>query len=218
MEQLAQQASALMGTSAGLLLLIIGAIAGLIIGLLVAAFGWKRKDSGNAATVNDLQNELADYKGQVNEHFAKTSQLVGKLTDDYREVYRHLASGSAALCTVDDVDNRIGFDDSIQLADNRGKAESAVTGTNYNKVSGDANPGAAKVTSKADSKASVNEPATQGGKLAEDANDKLADAKTEKAETKAAGNKPAGASKTNEPVAASIPDKIEPKSGSAKPA
>lgn len=117
MEQLAQQASALLSEPAGLILLAIGTIAGLILGLLIAAFGWKRKDSGNAATVNQLQNDFDDYKSQVNNHFSKTSDLVGKLTDDYREVYRHLATGSAALCSVADSESRIGFDDNIQLAD-----------------------------------------------------------------------------------------------------
>ncbi len=182
MEQLAQQSSALLSTPAGIMLLVIGAIAGLIIGLLVAAFGWKRKDSGNAATVNELQNDFDDYKGQVNEHFAKTSDLVGKLTEDYREVYRHLATGSAALCTVGDTDNRIGFDDSIQLADNSVQEQ----------------PNAKSSPASKDTVAD--------GSLAENAAGKVeTTAKTSSSDSENGVN-----SQVSPPVASSIPDKIDP--------
>jgi uncharacterized membrane-anchored protein YhcB (DUF1043 family) len=44
------------------------------------------------------RNELAGYRGDVNQHFMKTSLLLGKLTNDYREVYEHLATGAQRLC------------------------------------------------------------------------------------------------------------------------
>ena len=44
------------------------------------------------------QSELAGYKGDVNQHFLKTSLLLGKLTNNYREVYEHLATGAQKLC------------------------------------------------------------------------------------------------------------------------
>lgn len=44
------------------------------------------------------RTELADYRGEVNQHFLKTSLLVSKLTNDYREVYEHLATGAQKLC------------------------------------------------------------------------------------------------------------------------
>lgn len=44
------------------------------------------------------QNELSEYQGDVNRHFLKTSLLFNKLTDDYREVYEHLATGAQKLC------------------------------------------------------------------------------------------------------------------------
>ena len=44
------------------------------------------------------RTELSDYRGEVNQHFLKTSLLVGKLTNDYREVYEHLATGAQKLC------------------------------------------------------------------------------------------------------------------------
>ena len=44
------------------------------------------------------RTELADYRGEVNQHFLKTSLLVSKLTNNYREVYEHLATGAQKLC------------------------------------------------------------------------------------------------------------------------
>ena len=43
--------------------------------------------------------ELTDYRGKVNQHFLKTSLLFTRLTDNYREVYEHLASGAQSLCS-----------------------------------------------------------------------------------------------------------------------
>ncbi len=45
-----------------------------------------------------LQREFDAYRGEVGQHFQRTSQLVQKMTDSYREVYEHLATGSQALC------------------------------------------------------------------------------------------------------------------------
>ncbi len=44
------------------------------------------------------QSQLSEYQGEVNRHFLKTSLLFNKLTDDYREVYEHLATGAQKLC------------------------------------------------------------------------------------------------------------------------
>jgi uncharacterized membrane-anchored protein YhcB (DUF1043 family) len=60
---------------------------------------------GNRQRVEELERELAalhqqfdGYRDQVNRHFLTTSELVQKMTDSYRDVYEHLAAGSAALC------------------------------------------------------------------------------------------------------------------------
>ena len=45
-----------------------------------------------------LQREFDAYRGQVGQHFHRPSELVQKMTDSYREVYEHLATGSQALC------------------------------------------------------------------------------------------------------------------------
>jgi hypothetical protein len=73
-----------------------GIACGLAIGLLLR---------GNRPRVEELERELAGlhqqfdaYREQVNRHFLTTSELVQKMTDSYRDVYEHLAAGSAVLC------------------------------------------------------------------------------------------------------------------------
>jgi uncharacterized membrane-anchored protein YhcB (DUF1043 family) len=73
-----------------------GIACGLAIGFLL---------QGNRRRAQELEEELAglhrqfdSYRDQVNRHFLTTSELVQKMTDSYRDVYEHLAAGSAALC------------------------------------------------------------------------------------------------------------------------
>lgn len=44
------------------------------------------------------QSKLTDYQDEVNRHFLKSSLLFSKLTDNYRDVYEHLATGAQKLC------------------------------------------------------------------------------------------------------------------------
>lgn len=44
------------------------------------------------------RTKLNDYQEDVNRHFLKTSLLFSKLTDNYRDVYEHLATGAQKLC------------------------------------------------------------------------------------------------------------------------
>ena len=39
-----------------------------------------------------------DYRDQVTHHFMRTSELVQEMTQSYRSVYEHLASGAQQLC------------------------------------------------------------------------------------------------------------------------
>jgi uncharacterized protein len=47
------------------------------------------------------RREQAAYKARVNEHFFKTSQLIGQMTESYKAVYDHLATGAQDLCATD---------------------------------------------------------------------------------------------------------------------
>lgn len=48
--------------------------------------------------LEQARQEMDSYRGDVNQHFLKTSLLLSKLTDNYREVYEHLATGAQRLC------------------------------------------------------------------------------------------------------------------------
>jgi uncharacterized membrane-anchored protein YhcB (DUF1043 family) len=85
-------------------ILIATALLGIGIGL---GCGWllgMRKKSKRDVII-DLESRLeralesrADYEADVAEHFAKTARLLGRMTEDYREVYTHLAAGADNLC------------------------------------------------------------------------------------------------------------------------
>ncbi len=59
-------------------------------------------DRGRSKLEEELEKaraELAAYRSSVDSHFIKTSQLFNRLTDDYREIYEHLATGAEDLCS-----------------------------------------------------------------------------------------------------------------------
>ena len=79
---------------------LIALAAGLALGWTLAGRKRSKRD-----VIIDLETRLeralesrADYEADVAEHFAETAQLLHKLTNDYRAVYSHLASGADKLC------------------------------------------------------------------------------------------------------------------------
>ena len=60
--------------------------------------GNRRRAQELKEKVNSLQEEFDSYPDKVGQHFQKTSELVQKMTESYRDVYDHLATGSQALC------------------------------------------------------------------------------------------------------------------------
>lgn len=45
-----------------------------------------------------LSEEHENYKSNVHNHFSNSAQLLGKLTDSYRDVFMHMAEGARTLC------------------------------------------------------------------------------------------------------------------------
>lgn len=77
----------------------------LAVGVLLGFFMGRNKGDTSAPRVKELEESLAqanqdmqEYRGQVTGHFEKTAGLFNQLTNDYREVYEHLASSSEQLC------------------------------------------------------------------------------------------------------------------------
>lgn len=84
----------------GITCLAVGLAAGLLLARIIKG--------DNPARVNELENRLqdlqrdqAEYRNQVSEHFNTTAELVHQMTESYRDVYQHLASGAQNLCTED---------------------------------------------------------------------------------------------------------------------
>ena len=74
------------------------------VGLLVGALVYKQLKSDEAKVrmleeqLENVEREYESYKDNVHSHFNNTATLLNNLTDSYREVYRHMASGAQALC------------------------------------------------------------------------------------------------------------------------
>lgn len=82
--------------AAGLIAFAFGIAFGVGIGYIL--FGSTKRTKELRAEMEALQQQFDDYRSQVGTHFLRTSELVQKMTDSYRDVYEHLASGSQALC------------------------------------------------------------------------------------------------------------------------
>ena len=78
-------------------------LAGVVIGLLIGG-----KLNANPSRVKELEAQLREaketdrrYRDNVSDHFSMTADLVHHMTESYREVYEHLASGAQDLCPED---------------------------------------------------------------------------------------------------------------------
>lgn len=57
--------------------------------------------SARAARQDEVEQEFDAYRTKVAEHFGKTADQFHAIGIQYRELYEHLAEGSAALCKLD---------------------------------------------------------------------------------------------------------------------
>lgn len=77
-------------------------VTGGVIGYFAGRFGTsatKQRDLN--LQLEDSQRQLDAYKQQVNQHFERTAELVNDMTESYKAVHQHLATGSEALCDAD---------------------------------------------------------------------------------------------------------------------
>lgn len=84
----------------GIACLAVGLVAGLLVGRKVQT-GNPARVTELEAQVQELQRHHADYRENVSEHFNTTAELVQQMTESYRDVYQHLATGAQQLCTED---------------------------------------------------------------------------------------------------------------------
>lgn len=75
-------------------------IAGIIGGALLYRLlkGSSPQQSRLEDQLRQAEEQLKGYQDQVADHFSTTAHLVNKLTESYKDVNEHLASGSQSLC------------------------------------------------------------------------------------------------------------------------
>lgn len=76
----------------------------LLTGIVIGAVLFKLMMSDEAKVkeleeqLHTLSEEHENYKNNVHSHFSSSAQLLGKLTESYREVFLHMAEGARTLC------------------------------------------------------------------------------------------------------------------------
>lgn len=82
-------------------LVAVGCLAvGVVIGVVLAS-----RMNTSPSRVQELENQIrglkeshVEYRDNVSDHFSMTAELVQHMTQSYREVYQHLATGAQDLC------------------------------------------------------------------------------------------------------------------------
>ena len=69
----------------------------LIVGVILT-FLLNKMISGNASPVT-LKKEMEEYQSKVDTHFVETSKKFKQMTDQYQDLYQHLAAGATTLCS-----------------------------------------------------------------------------------------------------------------------
>ncbi len=78
---------------------LIGLVIGIIIGAVAMRFGNKtlRKQRSMQYELEKTKAELADYREELTNHFARSAELLDNMAHDYRQLYQHMAKGSNDL-------------------------------------------------------------------------------------------------------------------------
>lgn len=76
--------------------LIIGLVLGLLIGRRSSPAGQKHREVERK--LDQILQDKKAYEDDVVEHFSDTARLLNNLTESYRDVHNHLATGATTLC------------------------------------------------------------------------------------------------------------------------
>ncbi|MEY3668110.1 MAG: hypothetical protein RL572_1650 [Pseudomonadota bacterium] len=81
----------------GFICLVVGAATGYLLAGRVSASPGRIAEL--ETQLQEIQRSHSRYRDEVSEHFSTTADLVQQMTDSYRDVYQHLASGAQDLCS-----------------------------------------------------------------------------------------------------------------------
>jgi len=84
----------------GLILMIAVCIIAFLIGYLVN--GGRKDNKRLEKELEESREELKNYRSEVTSHFQETAHRINALTENYRNVYEHLARGAQDLCDTND--------------------------------------------------------------------------------------------------------------------
>ena len=79
----------------------ISAIVLLLVGGAIGFYLARLGQSAAAARVEEVQQDYDSYRAEVAEHFGKTAEQFHAIGRQYRDLYDHLAAGSAKLCELE---------------------------------------------------------------------------------------------------------------------
>ncbi len=81
-----------------------------LVGLLIGAVGawiWLKSRGSKVGSVDQLKEENARFREEVNEHFVQTAELINQLTDSYKAVFDHLNEGAGKLVDTNTLRERM---------------------------------------------------------------------------------------------------------------
>ena len=85
----------------------LAAIAALAVGIVIGVVFASRLNT-SPSRVHELENQIRnlkenhiEYEDSVSDHFIMTAELVQHMTESYKEVYQHLATGAQDLCSTE---------------------------------------------------------------------------------------------------------------------
>jgi uncharacterized membrane-anchored protein YhcB (DUF1043 family) len=79
-----------------ILILIVGVVVALVVGYFLGSrFGGKK-----SVAVREATEKHNSYKNDVREHFERTSAIMSRMVDDYRDMYQHMAEGADKLAEM----------------------------------------------------------------------------------------------------------------------
>lgn len=93
------------------------ALSAIVILLVGGAIGFYLARVGQSATearCDEIQQDYDAYRAEVAEHFGKTADQFHAIGLQYRELYEHLAAGSAKLCELEPPGDGVPFPPAIE--------------------------------------------------------------------------------------------------------
>jgi len=88
-----------------LLTVVVSLLVGVVIGFLASS--WHHRKNNGGVQAKAAEEKLQDYRQEVEQHFAKTADLIDHLTDSYKDVFSHLSESAEHLLTEEQIKNQL---------------------------------------------------------------------------------------------------------------